>query len=792
METEGFFSHTKHLKILCVYSIFASLYGHIMKNTLRLLFLIGFYPLLFGQPAALWKGYFSYNEIKDLAESTSKVYAASENALFSQDVFSENIKTTNTIDGLSGQTISAIYHSETQHKTLVGYENGLLIVINELDGSMRSVVDIINKTLPPTIKKINHMMEYQNTVYLSCDFGIVEYHLDTLEFGDTYFIGDNGTQISVQQTAIFNNTLYAATYINGIRKAALDNPNLNDFNQWTSLDTNGWTGIAAFSNNLFAVSNTGYVSQWNGTSFVNFTYLLAPSVDMRVSNSYLVFTTENKVFVYDSDLVLLRQIQHSELSSEPVRFSCAAVKNNTIYLGTVADGLRTTSLSSGAYNNITPDGPLRNTIFSLTKSPSALWAVYGDYTVSYNPYPLDYYGINKWTADSGWRNLNYPEIESAVGAEVASIVRVSVNPADENQVFASSFHSGLVELNQDIPSTLFNQNNSGLEAPTVANTVRINGTAFDKNGNLWVTNSIVKNGLKVKKTSGQWQSYNMETQVSSVSTLNFGRLTIDKNGTKWMCTRSDGLIGFNEGYNNLFKKINFGSELGNLPSKDVRVSAIDNNNQLWIGTLQGLRVLSSVDSFLSNNQMTTYPIIILEDNLAQELLYEQFITDIEVDGANNKWIGTADSGVFQVSSDGQQTLHHFTSSNSPLPSNGVNDIAIDPQSGEVFFATSKGMVSYKGTATAANDDLNNVYIYPNPVRPDFDGTVKISGLMDDATIKITDIEGNLVFEAIAQGGTLEWDTTAFGKYRVASGVYMVFISSKDAAQTNVKKVMIIR
>jgi hypothetical protein len=259
-----------------------------------------------------------------------------------------------------------------------------------------------------------------------------------------------------------------------------------------------------------------------------------------------------------------------------------------------------------------------------------------------------------------------------------------------------------------------------------------------------------------------------------------------------MCTRSDGIIGFNEGYNNLFKKINFGAELGNLPSKDVRVTAIDNNNQLWIGTLQGLRVLSSVDNFLSTGQMTTYPIIILEDNLAQELLYEQFITDIEVDGANNKWIGTADSGVFQVSPDGQQTLRQFTSTNSPLPSNGINDIAIDAQTGEVFFATSKGMVSFKGTATAANDDLNNVFVYPNPVRPDFEGTVKISGLMDDANVKISDIEGNLVFEAIAQGGTLEWDTTAFGKYRVASGVYMVFISSKDAGQTKVKKVMIIR
>jgi streptogramin lyase len=763
-----------------------------MKYSLRLLVIIGFCPLLFGQTNALWKGYFSYNEIKDLAQSPSKVYAAAENALFSQDVYSENIQTTNTIDGLSGQTISAIYHSETHHKTLVGYENGLLIVINELDGSMRSVVDIINKTLPPTIKKINHMMEYQNTIYLSCDFGIVQYHLDTLEFGDTYFIGDNGAQISVKQTAVFNNTLYAATFINGIRSAAINNPNLNDYNQWTALDANGWTGIEAFQNNLFAVSNTGYVYKWNGNNFANYTYLLAPVVDMRASNSHLIFVTAEKVLVYDSDLVLVRQIQSSDVASIPVQFSCSTVNNNKVYLGTVSNGLLVTSLSSSPFNNITPDGPLRNSIFSLTKSASNMWAVYGDYNVSYNPYPLDYYGVSKLNQDSKWLNIPYSEIQSAVGLEVASLVRVTVNPRDETQAFFSSFHSGLLELNADVPTLLYNETNSGLEFPTIANTIRINGTAFDKNGNLWVTNSIVKNGLKVKKATGQWQSYSMENQYASVGAFNMGRLAIDKNGTKWMCTRSDGLIGFNENYNNLFKKINFGTELGNLPSKDVRVSAIDNNNQMWIGTLQGLRVLSSVDNFLSNDQLTTYPIIIVEDNLAQELLYEQFITDIEVDGANNKWIGTADSGVFQVSPDGQQTLHHFTSINSPLPSNGINDIAIDPQTGEVFFATSKGLVSYKGTATAANDNLNNVYIYPNPVRPDFDGTVKISGLMDDATVKITDIEGNLVFESIAQGGTLDWDTTAFGKYRVASGVYMVFISSKDAAQTKVKKVMIIR
>jgi hypothetical protein len=202
--------------------------------------------------------------------------------------------------------------------------------------------------------------------------------------------------------------------------------------------------------------------------------------------------------------------------------------------------------------------------------------------------------------------------------------------------------------------------------------------------------------------------------------------------------------------------------------------------------------LSNVNSFLTEDQLTTKAIIILEDNLAQELMYEQFITDIVVDGANNKWIGTADSGVFLVSPNGQETKYHFTETNSPLPSNVINDIDINNATGEVFIATSKGMVSFKGTATSANEDLNNVFVYPNPVRPEYEGTVKISGLIDKATVKITDIEGNLVHETTSEGGTIEWDTTAFGKHKVASGVYMVFISAQDGIETKVKKIMIIR
>ena len=190
--------------------------------------------------------------------------------------------------------------------------------------------------------------------------------------------------------------------------------------------------------------------------------------------------------------------------------------------------------------------------------------------------------------------------------------------------------------------------------------------------------------------------------------------------------------------------------------------------------------------------MKANPIIILEDGLAQELLYQQYITDIAVNGSNQKWIGTADSGVFLVSPDGQQTIYHFTKDNSPLPSNVINDIDINSVTGEVYFATDKGMVAFQGTATKPAENLDAVYVYPNPVRPNFEGTIKVAGLISKANVKITDIEGNLVYETTSEGGTIEWDTTAFGKYKVASGVYMIFIAAQDASTTTVKKVMIIR
>ena len=741
----------------------------------------------------LWKGYFSFNEIKDLSQSQSVVYAAAENALFSKNLNTNTLKTTTTVDGLSGQTITALYHSQTLNRTMVGYDNGLIIVINESDGSMVNVVDIINKQLPPNVKRVNHFMEYGGIIYVSCDFGIVQYDLNLLQFGDTYFIGDNGAEIIVYQTAVYNGNIYAATN-SGLRRADVTNPNLIDFSQWTNIAGGTFIGAEAFANELVVVNNSGTVSRYTG-AFSTMGQLPLPAVDLRASGDYLVVATSDRVYVYNTSFIGVAQVDSNLIPDMNAVFTAATVTNGTIFIGTFENGVVTAPISNPtAFDYISPAGPARNTIFSINKQSANLWAVYGDYTRQYVPSPFRAYGISKYNAN-GWLNIPYAEVHPP-GSDFFDMVRVTVDPANQNIIYVSSYFNGMAKFENDVLATVYNETNSGLESvfdndPPTDN-IRMEQSVFDREGNMWVTDGLVKNAIKVLRPSGTWQSYNVESIVANFFDARYGRMVIDKNSTKWICTASDGLVAFNENASPQFKKITFGPESGNLPTFDVRAVAIDNRNQVWIGTTSGLRVLSSVDRITSEGQMTANMIVIEEEGVGAELLAAQFITDIAVDGGNNKWIATADSGVYHLSPDGQQTLHQFTINNSPLPSNTINDIEIDGATGEVFIATAKGLVSFKGTATSSKDDLSHVYVYPNPVRPEFAGTVKVSGLTDKAHVKIADITGSLVYETVTEGGTIEWDTTAFGKYKVASGVYMIFVSTESGDETTVKKVMIVR
>ena len=757
---------------------------------------------LFSQNNLVFKGYFSYNQINAISQSNNKVVVASENALFSKDLSNSEIKTFNTIDGLSGETISTIYFSAALNKTIIGYQNGLIIIVNEADKSIFKAVGIINKQIPENVKKINSFYEKDGIIYASCLFGIVQFNLNNNLFGDTYFLGATTSDYQeVIQTTILNNFIYAVTRNNGIKKGDINNPNLNDYSQWQVFDSGSWNGIGNLNNQIIASNFNNLLYKFTGPTSNIFFSQTSRTKDFRVVDNKLIVTNESSINIFNDLLNPVLQINNTSFGPILPVFSNATIVNNNIYIGTLENGLYETSLNnSSTFINITPNCPLRNAIFAMNASSSVLWASYGGFSNDYNPYaynplqPNNINNVNKYGIsrldDNGWNNSPYASLLGAT-----AISSINVNPKDPNQVYFSSFHSGLLKTNNGIPSILYDQTNSLLSSvedvgpPYVS--IRINGTAFDKNGNLWVTNTRAKKAIKVLKPDNTWQAISIEPISSQYAANSYGNIVIDKNNTKWIASSFDGIIAYNE-TGNILKKITSGANSGNLPTFTAKVVSLDNKNQLWIGTINGLRIIPNIDAFLSPGQINTTNIVINENGIGQELFYEQNIKDIVVDGANRKWVGTADSGVFLVSPNGQQTIYHFTPENSPLPSNLILDIDIDPKTGEVYFATDKGMISFRGTATRANENLDNVYVYPNPVRPEYQDTVKVSGLLDRATVKITDIEGSLVFEATSEGGTIEWDTTAFGKYKVATGVYMVFVSSKDGDETKVNKIMIIR
>ena len=252
---------------------------------------------------------------------------------------------------------------------------------------------------------------------------------------------------------------------------------------------------------------------------------------------------------------------------------------------------------------------------------------------------------------------------------------------------------------------------------------------------------------------------------------------------------NNGLIGVDTSKTPPTLKKITGGENG-LKSDDVRVVKLDRNNYLWVGTRDGVSVLYSPNRFFEN-ETSLNSIVVSENGNLRELLSGQFITDIEVNSNNQKWISTASSGVFLVSEDGSEILRHFTKENSPLPTSSVKTIGINDSNGKVYFGTLKGMVSYQGTAFSESKALSDVRVFPNPVRPGYIGSVIVKGLQKNSRIKITDISGNIVYEKISDGGSISWDLRTFSGNRVHSGVYILFISTEDSIYTTTEKLMVI-
>jgi len=741
--------------------------------------------MVWGQTNA-WESYYSYNNISVGTVSNQTIVTASQNALLLFDSSQGTAETITTIEGLSGDNISAL--ASYENVILVGHENGLLaqIDINTKEIIFESGITRSN-TISAEKKQINHIQLVANSAYVATGFGIVEVNPETLEFGDTYYFGPTSDSTEVNQVFVFENALYAATE-QGLFKTPQTNLNKLEFSSWDQLAAGNWAFLWVQDNSLYAVKDEG-----SSLSFfqlgdtvqkkATFTGVLK---NVSPNENGVLITVSNRV--YDTDKSFVRTQTIGDLDGvKPNTFNFAISLNDQKWIGTSSEGLIRYADDTN-FDLISPQGPLLNSIFDIEHLQQELWIAHGDYNLKYTPSLLEKYGLSRYV-DKQWENIPNNQLFNA-----DSFVRVVAHPTEIGTLYACSFHGGIVALEDNTPVALWDQTNSGLESLTFAGpnykSIRVRDVLVDDNGNLWSITGYVQKGLKKRSPSGQWTGYDLSDAVLDYTQeAGYSNLELYNNKILFFGGVQSGLIGVDISQSPPQMKRIMGGDMG-LPSDDIRSIRLDKDNRLWVGTRDGLVILYAPNRFFEEDTQLRSVVISDGGNL-RELLSGQFISDIEVDGNNQKWISTTSSGVFLISPDGSQILQHFTKENSPLPTSSVKTIGINEVSGEVYFGTLNGMVSFQGDAYAESESLSEANVFPNPVRPNFLGNVVIRGLQQKTRIKITDIAGNLVYDTTSQGGSISWNLRSFSGARVRSGVYLIFITSKDGLDSAVKKLMVI-
>jgi ligand-binding sensor domain-containing protein len=750
-----------------------------------------------------WEDFYSYNNVKDFIKVDDVIFALADNAVFTYDVISEEINKLSSVQGLSGETTTSIHYNKSFKRLVIGYENGLIEVVDN-NGAITISSDIVSFTQSGR-KSINHINEFNNKLYLSTPFGIVVYDIEKLEFGDTYFIGDDSSSLEVNQTTIFNEFIYAATE-DGIFVANITSSLLIDFNNWNKqFSGRNFTQIALFNNQLYVTENSFLYFLDNNNLVLIKNEAPNTILAIKASTSHLAVTLNNKSIILDSGMNNV--FQFSSNTAYNFTLNDSYFEDNNVFLATQELGiLNTDSTSLLEFTEIHPEGPMFNDVFSIDSKDNNLWVVYGGYDGTYTPI-LNQKGFSHFNGEN-WINTKY---NSNLPKDLIS---VTIDPNNENKVFigASGLSSnvnispsgGLLVVENDEITQTFNNLNSSLGTITVSlpNTnIRVGGAVFDNLGNLWASNYETDKELIKFSAIGQWSSVDLRS-IETNSAPGLNELFADKNNSIWIGSRRNGVYVYNESGNRK-RALIATPNLGNLPDLNVRTVVVDNNNRAWIGTKSGLVMYNNASGVFDDTTPNASAVVINgdENGFGERLLGDQTVNSIAIDGAENKWFGTDNGGVIYTNPNGQTTLANFSMQNSPLPSNKIVKIAVDNSTGKVYFATNKGIVAYNSKVAPFGDVLGAVYAYPNPALKQHD-IITIDGrngthLPKGTNVKILDVAGYLVYETNVvegeelQGGKVVWNKKNLAGNKVASGIYIVLLSNDDASETAITKIAIV-
>ena len=706
-------------------------------------------------PLGTWRVHASFNAISAITADDAHVYGASSNAIMIFAREDKSLSVISKLDGLHGGTITAIQADATTKQLLIAYDDG---VIDILWNNTLKTLDPLRQSTITGSRRINHILVQGSLAYLSTDFGVLVLDLPRAEVKETWRdLGSTGNTLKINAAAVREDSIFLATE-KGVL-AGRTSANLLDFRNWRHFDSGELNTaaktVAIFQGSLYAALDTQGLYRYTAGSWIKESVFAGSTFQAVSATSQALHVIENgKVWRFTgtgeptpiTDALLLQPL--------------TLIENRGKYW--IGDGLNgLLSDDTGPFQQYLPNGPAGPPASRLTYAGGVIYAVSGGYSASRQP--LNRVGmINKFEQGT-W---------SATTATLPDITDVAVD-VHTATVYAASFQGGL-EVNQGGNVKVLTAGNSPLKSDGGA--VKVTALAPATEG-LWVANYGASTPLHLLKPDNTWESMTAPFTAARYPI----DLALDPFGYVWavLDPEVDGGILVYDLATGGSEYITETAGSGALPNRSVLTAVTDRDGLVWTGTAAG------VSYFFDPTNDASRPIF-----ESRFLLRDDQVTSIAIDGGNRKWMGTG-RGVWLFNPTGEALVHHFTTANSPLLSDNILDIEINAQTGEVFFATDKGLVSFRGDATEGTAVFQQVKIFPNPVTSAFMGTVAINGLATDAIVKITDISGKMIWQTQAQGGTASWNVQDYHGKRAATGIYLVFASTPDGSESAVGKIAVI-
>lgn len=765
-----------------------------------------------------WQDHFAFRQLVAVVQGGGKIFAATDNSLFSFDPSTGEMEKLSKVNVLSDVGIKGLAYNEPLGMLVVHYSNGN---IDLLQGRSATNLGDIKRSNLLGDKSVNAVIFDGPRAYLACGFGIVVLDLERKEVRDTWRIGPNGSQVQVQDLAFHNDSIYAAT-TSGLYTAPRNGSNLAAFTSWrlrTDMSEGAGEGpfdlLASFQGRLLL----NYASaQGNRDSlliltpentwqrFTPFNDRGTRGIDVSSDGQHVLFAQGNQVVVYGSNLFEaapspLFQVDYYGSLNTFMSAQQAVGTAADVWIADLNEGL-VRARNSGQQAHF-PNGPKRLNTWSMASGGGivlvASGAMAGNFSNEFLKEGVHRLKDGQWTTADVGNSTVLQAGANQYGGTVNDIVAVAVDPNDPDLTWYGSWDDGLIEVRNGVPTTIYNANNSALGLDILGFEGRCNvaGLDHDDQGNLWMTNPWSAAPIVCRTRAGAWHAFSPGTLLAG--NLLMTQILAASNGYKWVVRpRGNGIFVFDDGgtldntSDDRYKLLNNTEGSGGLPAPDVFCVAEDKEQQIWVGTSKGIAVFYTPDAVFNSSGFDAQQILLEQDGNFQYLLETEAVSAIEVDGANRKWIGTQTGGVFLVSPDGRTLLRSFTMENSPLPSNTIYAITIEAISGEVFIATDRGIMSFRSDATEGGEVNECATVFPNPVQPDYSGPVAITGLMRDSEVKVADIAGNLVYRTTSLGGQALWPGTDMEGNKVSTGVYMVFVADQFGSSKCNTKVLVVR